>query len=280
MGLFDSVSQTTGMDTSSVGATVAVVFVALTIVFVIVYLYLRYKAGKNNYITFASEPIYLKKMTDDPYRSSNKIPTLMNGNEFTYAFWFYLQSVPNTAVEKTILRRKTVKTTGEGESATTETIESPIISMPAQKNQMDFKLRMSNADVGTTCTDMTMSIDYIPLQRWVHIAIAVSSDYAVIYVDGEIYRVKSISQEPACATANLKGFAGTEGNLILGTPDTPVNAADGAISRGFFSNYFLSIEKVRELYAEGPYSKSFLRKAGIPVYGVRNPFYKVDEINI
>ena len=76
-------------------------------------------------------------------------------------------------------------------------------------------------------------------------------------------------------TTNLKTLLGTS-NFYSGDPKPGGDYLDGFISKLKFFNYALTIDHAKMMYKTGPVHQSILSKLGLPLYGVRNPFYRVD----
>ena len=51
----------------------------------------------------------------------------------------------------------------------------------------------------------------------------------------------------------------------------------GYISKMKFFNYALTVDHAKMVYKTGPVHQSILAKLGLPLYGVRNPFYRIDS---
>jgi hypothetical protein len=153
-----------------------------------------------------------------------------------------------------------------------------------------------------------ISIDYIPMQRWVHIAVVCNSNtfkttlYA--YVDGDL--VKTIShnesfklvgyeskyQDGTSANSNeiiyngnTKNYAqlnninlNMTGYLYVGnTRDYSKGIGPGfyGLLSSFTSyNYELNQQDIYSIYNDGPIT-GFLAKLGLGAYGVRSPVYKL-----
>ena len=154
-----------------------------------------------------------------------------------------------------------------------------------------------------------ISIDYVPIQRWVHIAIVCDSNtfkttlYA--YVDGDL--VKTLSHGEAFKLAGYNSnyvdtsCAANVGSLIC--HKAQANLADlqnlninmtgylyvgnirdysDGIGPGFYGllasftsyNYELNQQDIYSIYNEGPIT-GFLAKLGLSSYGVRSPVYKL-----
>ena len=153
-----------------------------------------------------------------------------------------------------------------------------------------------------------ISIDYVPIQRWVHIAIVVNEEISQgtisAYVDGELVKVISSESFESIPSRLAQDDIGTA--IDATTQPTPLqnnnisyslqglhidnpgdiyvggNQADPAIGPGFdgmvasiaFYNYDLNAKDVYDVYAQGPIN-NIMAKLGLPAYGVRNPIYKV-----
>ena len=120
-------------------------------------------------------------------------------------------------------------------------------------------------------------IEYLPLQRWVHVAVSVQDAVLTIFMDGELYSVHNVSD----AWGN---------NLSASNPRAIYNLSSGSVfigdrtapSRSFISNvqyfsYALSQRDIAKVYSRGPVKSSFLAALGLTMYGVRSPIYKVTE---
>ena len=154
-----------------------------------------------------------------------------------------------------------------------------------------------------------ISIDYVPIQRWVHIAIVCDSNtfkttlYA--YVDGDL--VKTLSHGEAFKLAGYTSnytdttCAANVGSLICAKAEANLaelqnlninmtgylyvgnvrDYSDG-IGPGFYGllssftsyNYELNQQDIYSIYNEGPIT-GFLAKLGLSSYGVRSPVYKL-----
>ena len=109
-----------------------------------------------------------------------------------------------------------------------------------------------------------ISIDYVPMQRWVHITIVCNSNtfkttlYA--YVDGELVKTISSNDE-----FKLSGYIDKYG---IGP------GFYGLLSSFTSYNYELNQQDIYNIYNEGPVT-GFLAKLGLSSYGVRSPVYKL-----
>lgn len=130
-------------------------------------------------------------------------------------------------------------------------------------------------------------IDYVPLQRWVHIAIVVNEtiNKGVIttYIDGEV--VDSISsKDKVTLSTGLSVPVNFTGLNITKTGDvyTGGDVSDDELSQGFpgiigkinVSNFDMNGKEVYNMYIKGPID-NLASKLGLPAYAVRSPIYKI-----
>ena len=114
-----------------------------------------------------------------------------------------------------------------------------------------------------------ITIPYVPIQRWVHIAVVVNElvngGTITAYVDAE--QVMQITN------------AGTNFNLNdrneFKFGATGVNGVNGLLSYFTFFNYDLNTLDVYNDYRKGPI-RSLVSKLGIP-YGIQSPIYRLSE---
>jgi hypothetical protein len=165
------------------------------------------------------------------------------------------------------------------------------------------------------CLFHTITIDYVPLQTWVNYVLTIDNNYITLYKDGDIYEVTEITNplknnnpcaDTFCAKNKWhatvdkgesqkpnKAFNLGSGLKRVASPARgefyiSANNADGAggsnaimdgvISRLSFFNYSLDNDQVKKTYNAGPMNEGVLGRIGMPLYGVRNPVYRVDEI--
>ena len=152
-----------------------------------------------------------------------------------------------------------------------------------------------------------ISIDYVPMQRWVHITIVCNSNtfkttlYA--YVDGELVKTISSNDEfklsgyidkyntVSCSSSDSESICSKtdksdlnnininmSGYLYVGN----IRDYSYGIGPGFYGllssftsyNYELNQQDIYNIYNEGPVT-GFLAKLGLSSYGVRSPVYKL-----
>jgi len=118
-------------------------------------------------------------------------------------------------------------------------------------------------------------IDYVPLQRWVNIALVVKNTSIYVYMDADLYSVASLSDmtRTAVSVTNVNPIImGTSGDMTIGDN---VNSTSGYVSMARFYNFALGQPDIAKMYNNGPSMASWLAYLGLGNYGVRSPIYEV-----
>ena len=129
-----------------------------------------------------------------------------------------------------------------------------------------------------------IEIPYVPLQRWVHIAIVVNENTnggtMTAYVDGDISKIKSTQEITSSSNDSGNNMRNLEldktGDLHIGGAfDSPLGPGfSGLISKVSMFNYDLNNKDVYKDYNEGPLD-GLLAALGLSSYGVRSPIYRI-----
>jgi len=148
-----------------------------------------------------------------------------------------------------------------------------------------------------------ITIDYIPIQRWVHVAIVVNEEvnggmiYA--YLDGEMVKQEVSGRKVSRETVVKGNYTGNSGqqrvlttvsttrkyqNMNLDKPgDVYVGGSSaedvgpgfsGLVSGILFANHDLNASDIYKIYEAGPVD-NLAAKLGLPAYGVRSPIYRM-----
>lgn len=130
-------------------------------------------------------------------------------------------------------------------------------------------------------------IEYVPLQRWVHIAIVVNEtvNKGVIttYIDGEVVDTISSKDKVVLSTGvtvpvNFTGLNITKtGDVYAGgdvNDDDLSQGFPGIIGKINVSNFDMNGKEVYDMYIKGPID-NLASKLGLPAYAVRSPVYKI-----
>jgi len=221
-----------------------------------------------------------------------------NGTRRSFSFWIYINDMKKYKGQfKNVLGLISDNT----EFATNKC--SPHIFLDNENNSM--YVRFTNryeTDNQKKCFDIStdnklrnyiaqgIEIKYIPLQRWVHIAIVCNTDtfkttiYA--YVDGDLVNTRydkeifslSKSRDPAgTSTAELSDInLNTSGFLFVGSnPDNICGPGFSGLITNFTTyNYELNNKDIYTIYNKGPIN-GLLAALGLGAYGVRSPIYKL-----
>lgn len=272
-------------------------------VFVLVYLLILYNRPSLLNYTLAPTP---KKMDADTIKqlpNTDKLPTLSNGREYAYSFWVYLESVKTDGNYNLVFLRSPNNNSNYLNNA------NPIVYLDKNSNKMVIKVRTASADTITyenldsviegegtnnpvtfhndNCKYATFKIDYVPLQRWVNIIINVNNNMLAIIMDGAVHSTRVLNEDnDRCpGESSSKLVSPTTGSIMIGNISEEINnlpAADGFISRVQFFNYSLKTPgHIKKIYNAGPVkSVGILQKLGLPLYGIRNPLYRIDEVKV
>lgn len=254
--------------------------------------------------------------TQETTLSADKVPPSGNGKRSTLSFWLYVYDIQKyNGVRRHVIHRGTETGTDLDAGA------SPYIYLDKNTNKLyitfgsaDSAMKFVNGSGGTNYTSTFtaagvsdderaaylnatrgITLDYIPLQRWVHVVVVVNEDATAggsitAYVDGEF--VKSVTSKTDLSSLNLTAggqplsttpmFNVTDvdldkkGNIYTGgsTGSAVGPGMSGMISMIQLFNYDLNANDVYSLYQRGPID-NVLSKVGLPAYGIQSPIYRI-----
>lgn len=202
-------------------------------------------------------------------------PSSGNGLRRTYTFWVYVNDVNNAGGKP-----KHIFSIGNDSSGNEITDKSPVVVLKDSKlhicfptTDTDVKNAPTTVDQIDTTKDNTVSFDYLPMQRWVHIAVVISDDYqgstVSLYMDAQLASSTTDGKDTI-----LKGFKlDTTGSLIVGGDNSTTYGFNGLLSKVGIHNYDLNSRDIYNIYSEGPID-GLLASLG---YGVRAPLYKLAD---
>lgn len=242
------------------------------------------------------------------------LPPATNGNRATFMFWIYIHDInkfsgtelrhvlhrgeesligasPSVYLDgklnRMYIRFDTTKETPTSFISNISAINNDVKTNPNSvwKNRItpDNQLDAIKADLSTR----GIIIDYIPLQRWVHVSVVVNETvnkgYMSAYLDGEL--VKTVSSGDKIGLSNGTNMIASFQNLNLnkkGDVYVGGNLYNDNVSKGFsgivsnivFANFDMNGREVRDQYIQGPI-KNLTSKLGLPAYGLRSPVYRV-----
>ena len=250
--------------------------------------------------------------------SGDGIPTTMNGRRMTFMFWIYIHDInkyqgtyrhvlhrgdedakgssPLVMMDKTLNKlyirfssldandTTSTKTFSEIIAATKTIMATPSSGAPPTASDIN---RITDSDA--LLKDMAthgMIVDYVPLQRWVQVAVVVNETVnrgnMYLYMDGELVKTIDSSENVKLSDGSLVRynfqnlFLGKKGDIWIGgnaTGNTNVGFS-GMVGKVAFTNYDMNAREIYKEYLKGPVD-NLTSKLGLPAYGLRSPVYRI-----
>lgn len=213
------------------------------------------------------------------------MPKNKNGTRRSMTFWIYVNDLNNAPGQY-----KHVFSVGSQKSSVPIS-NSPIVFLDNTDNKLHirFSHKDDNAENNFFESSRTMpelmqsgvTIDYLPMQRWVHVAMVVTDGVnggtVDTYLDAEL--AKSVTHGdivdglPKKLDDELNLDKG--GYLIIGGNNSVEGSAgfNGLVSKVTFYNHDLNNRDIYNIYDDGPID-GMLATLG---YGVRSPIYKLAD---
>lgn len=216
-------------------------------------------------------------------------PVGVNGKRYTITFWVYVHDF-----DKYRGSMRHVLHIGDEDVAS----GSPFVFFGPNDNKMYVGFNPNTpfdhraTDQLGKCNELLskhgIAIDYVPAQRWVHVAIVVNEEtnggIIVAYLDAEVVKTAAnngsgttSANTPVTSTLELYNLnLNKAGSLVIGgsTSDAIGPGFSGLVSNVRLFNHDLNIQDVYNDYLSGPID-NLLAKLGLPAYGVRSPVYKL-----
>jgi hypothetical protein len=300
----------------STGIIILILISILFILFVSILIIMRLKKTNRIKKSFLNNPVQPSKEIIQFVSSENELPEFNNGKEFAYSFWVYVDELndisnhnvifvqsPASSLEDINFKNNNMivyleKNTNKlkfkirTELANKNNVSIDLASSASRSNidqsekkGIDGKLNINgeNSDIifnNDTCYYSEFAIDYLPLQVWVNIVINIDNNFVTIYLNGDILITRNLSTNDTKCNDSLANIISTKsGNIFVGSDLTNnLISFDGYLSKFTVFNSSVSIDDIKNIYSEGPYKESSLNKLGVPLYGLRNPLYRIDEI--
>jgi hypothetical protein len=277
------------------GAIVVFVLLCLVVVALIVaYIVYRIRRSDLQSTMVLAGPTRLFDMTTAPVVVDKaKLPQTLNGQEYSFSFWVFLTDMVTTADPHLLFLR--------GGDGTDVAGASPLVFMDGGTNKLYISVSTNQAaadapaalsalvaDAPSTAVlpvvapsatgYLTATVDYVPLQRWVHVAFVVQDNLLTVFLDGELYGVRDV-QDMTTAAAPTKRpvFGPCSGSAYVGYLKAAPEQTHGFLGKLLFFNYALMQRDVLTAYTQGPAGATgVLGTMGVPDYGIRWPIYRVD----
>lgn len=265
---------------SNLGPTSAVVFsVVCVMLLVIIIAFIVWRVQRRNLksVVLVKSPIRLYGAGLPYIMDKSMIPATVNGQEYSYSFWIYLVQYDPAKTSIMVFGRGIQAGNVGG---------SPLVYMDKNTNKMYISIAKNSVlltdeidQVPASANYVTAKVDYIPLQRWVNISVVVQDYLMSVFMDGDMYTVRNVTDPPdigdaTTTTSSSTIFGPTTGDVSVGAVSPQPKAF---LSQLQFFNFALTQQEVKARYAAGPTSSSALGVLGIPAYGIRSPMYKLDN---
>src|SRR6056300_1392662 len=238
--------------------------------------------------------------------SGEGIPTKLNGNRLTFMFWIYINDInEGNGQFKHVLHRGDKSTANASPLVMLDKTESKLYIRFSGSKRGLWNRRSVNKnwsqiiknyrgnfyhDSDALAADLTnhgIIVDYVPIQRWVHIAVVVNETInqgeISLYMDGELVKhISSNDTEKINDHRNLKlryEFLNLDlnkvGDIYVGGDETSENIGfSGLVGNIAFANYDMNARSIHNEYTKGPVD-NLASKLGLPAYGVRSPVYRL-----
>jgi hypothetical protein len=316
----NTINQVTG---SGRGALIFMLLVATMAAFfvvgVIYYVVYKYISVSTTYIVKGTDtPVLATKSTT---LSGSDIPAMNNGKRITVSWWMYINDMlTNDGQVRRVFNHGTSSPATSTISAFADYFSStPFVALDPYSNKVHVVFATTNSpflqgsvDILSlyNITDITsvkeaellnfmsqthgMRFDYVPMQRWVHLAVVVDEEAnggtVTGYLDGELVKTVTTNQQLDSQTnqftlagMNLTGLYLDIHNLNLSTTGNINIGGDGSgggnhvgfsglVSRISFTNTDLNANDIWQQYRAGP--TNLLNQYGLN-YGLQSPIYRL-----
>lgn len=273
--------------TKSTLIVILIIAALLLVTIAIIYIaYLVKKSGLKK-TDLQKNLLALDDKTLIPYKIPNGLMSIVNrGQEYTISLWTYLSPNYETTIDHKLLfqRGNSALTAGRVDYNAT-----PIIFMDKATNKMYFTAASGNVTSPNMTLDDVLQkndegkynsghlvtyIDYVPLQRWVHICMVVRDNSMMVFMDGDLYSVVTVSDIGTSSSSARPILRPSQGDASLGDIRT---LTKGYVAKTQYFNYGLSQKEITSLYKAGPMRNGWLSWLGITNYGMRSPIYSLDD---
>jgi hypothetical protein len=260
-------------------------------------------AGYTLYYIITDNVLYQQKIevsgTEEPvicnelsYFKIDKMLSNTNGIKRTYSFWIYINDINKYSGTFRHIAHIGAKHEQIKDASPYIVLDSKSnkihVRFAPKEDPMSLSLKLNDIDKDDTSKLLTfddkncgITINYVPIQRWVHVAIVISDvngGYIYTYIDGELADVDK-AQEKKLNLHELN-FENV-GNLYVGgsISNSHINTSgfSGLISKFTLYNYDLNKNDIYKEYNKGPLN-GLLASIGISNYGLRNPIYKLNNV--
>jgi hypothetical protein len=264
------------------------VFIVVTIVLIVsvaLFIFMRYKKGSLESTELLKSSIVLAHSETSEHNISpaGGLPLKSNGNEFSISFWVFIEEMSLTNTHKIVLYRGNSKSYNNGYF---------FVYLDAKNNRMYGSFRTNGViDDAPGAQETSLEsiqghkyflqsvIDYVPLERWVHIAYTIKETVLSTYLDGELYSVTSVYELPVKPDGSRPIPMRPAGDIMISGKNGKIGFT-GYIGSPRYFNFALTAPEAKVVYNRGPYKKTLLSYIGMGNMGFRTPIYKITSEDI
>ena len=225
-----------------------------------------------------------------------------NGNKRTYCFWIYIFDINAAGGEHRHVAHIAKKNADGDYVVKDSTIYIRLVNdrnriqvrFPLEKDDPVLDINSADKDFLVSKNIVTgVEIEYIPLQRWVHVGIVINDiggGTFNIFIDGNYVKTENNQtvQDKSNANSSRDYYTAAdyvnvsrlnlnnEGELHIGGDKVGSTAYgfSGLVSKFSIFNYDMNRNDIYKEYSAGP-MKGVLASMGLSAYGIRNPIYKI-----
>jgi len=275
-GTVDRVSKALGNQDKFV--SLLVIFLAFVLLIYVVILLVRqfYKTSLTTVTMLGKKPLQIVGNKSMNISSNVKLPAQNNGKEFSVSFWIY---VDGNSLDVTVQPKFVM-----GRAVTDGAVVSshPLFYIAPETNRLYCIVRKVGDSAFDTLSALheavkdlpsTLKLDYLPMQRWVNVLLVVDNNYVQLFMDGELHQVEDVT-----VLNEKRVVLDSSGDFFVGAASQASVSFAGYLSKVQWSNYALTLDHAKMVYASGPMPTSPLASLGLPMYTLRSPFVRVDSV--
>lgn len=271
--------------TASASLYILVVLCLLCLIGVIIYVIYKINKYSLKAVSLLPETVMNANAMSGAFITvpNARLPQFSQGNEYSISFWMYVDNIH----DKPDQEHKIIMYQGNSTTYDNGTI---FVYMDGNTNRLYVSARTNGADIQTNSDVSKTSklvdiranpyflhgtVEYVPIQRWLHFVVTIKDATMTVFFDGELYTVSTIYEMTLRPNDIRPVLIKPSGDVMIGSK-AGVLGVSGYIARAEYMNYAMTLRQVKSKYEEGPYKRSFFRFLGIPNIGMRSPFYYDD----
>jgi hypothetical protein len=178
---------------------------------------------------------------------SADLPVLLNGMEYGYSLWLYIDKFEERTSPRQVLLQDNVR-----------------VMLGKSANTLSYEFKAGSGSW------FGAEIEYVPMARWVHITMVYREGSITFFMDGEVHSVHRLKGNGVVSTPT--------GDLTVGGGGgSGTSSWKGDIGTVKVLNYYPSASDVKKFYWQGPVGAGPLKWIGVNNYGVRAPLYRLNK---